>query len=194
MDADQRREERRLALHDGQARERADVAEAEHGRAVGHDGDRAAEARVLPGERRVPVDGEAHARDARRVDVAQHLLGGDRDRRFGPDLAPAVTVEHAVGLADETRDGQRVDAAVQAAVRLLVHLQRDFPQRAALFAAQRLEVVDGESRVRDHLQDPGEAAGLMHGLDDEDLGDLHARHGTRTVVGYAVNNRLGVST
>ena len=105
-----------------------------------------------------------------------------------------MPVEHAVGLADEARDGQRVDAAVEAAVRLLVHLQRDLPLRAALFAAQRLQVVDRESRIRDHLQDAGKAAWLMHGLDDEDLGDLHARHGTRSVVIYAVNNRRGACT
>ncbi len=44
MDSDQRREQRRLALHDGQPRERADIAEPEYGRAVGHDRDRVAEA------------------------------------------------------------------------------------------------------------------------------------------------------
>ena len=43
-------EEDRLALHDGHRRERADVPQTEHGRAVGDDGDRVVARGVLPGE------------------------------------------------------------------------------------------------------------------------------------------------
>ena len=170
-----------------------DVAEPEYRRAVGHDRDRIAEARVLVRERGVLLNGEANPGDARRVDVAQHLLRRDRDGRLRAQLSTAVPVEHAVRLADEARDGQRVDAAVEAAIRLLVHLQRDLPERAALLAPQRLQVVDRESRIGDHLQHTREAARLVHGLDDQDLGYLHARNRTRSVVTYAVVNPPGVT-
>ena len=193
VDADQRREERGLAFHDRQARQRPDVAEPEYRRAVGHDRDRIAEARVLVRERGILLNGEADPGDARRVDVAQHLLRRDRDGRLRAQLSTAVPVEHAVRLADEARDGQRVDAAVEAAIRLLVHLQRDLPERAALLAPQRLQVVDRESRIGDHLQHAREAARLVHGLDDQDLGYLHARNRTRSVVTYAVVNPPGVT-
>ena len=189
VDVDERREKRRLAFHDRQPGERADVAEPEHGRPVGDDRDRVAEARVFESLRGILADREADPRDARRIDVAQDLLGRDRDGRLRADLPAAVPVEHAVRLADEARAGQRVDPAVEAAIRLFVHLQRDFPERAALVAPQRLEVVDRESRFRDHLQHLCEAARLMHGFDHQDLGNLHARNRTRSVITYAVINR-----
>ena len=60
-------EEDGLAFHDGLAAERADVAEAEHGGAVGDDGDEVPLARVLVDELGVPRDLEAGLGDARRV-------------------------------------------------------------------------------------------------------------------------------
>jgi hypothetical protein len=66
------------------------------------------------------------------------------------------------------------DALIQRAVRFLVHLERDLPERAVLVAPERREVLDGESRIRDHLQHFGEAPGLMEGLDQENFRDFHA--------------------
>ena len=68
---------------------------------------------VQRGLRGVVADGEADARDAGRVDVAQDLLGRDLQRRLHVDLAALVPVEDAVRLADEPRIRQRVDARVE---------------------------------------------------------------------------------
>ena len=117
-------------------------------------------ATVLPSacSRRRPrgslLDREAHPRDARCVDIAQHLARVDRQRRHGADLAAAVAVEDAVGLADEARGRQLPDALVERAVGLLVHLERDLPERPALVASQRGELLDGEPRVGDDLKTP----------------------------------------
>src|SRR5205823_300581 len=64
-------------------------------------------------------------------------------------------------------------ALIQRAVRLLVHLERDLPERTALVASQRGQVLDGQSCIRDHLQHLDEAAGLVDGLDHENFRDLH---------------------
>ena len=67
-----------------------------------------------------------------------------------------------------------VDLVVEAAVRRLVHLERDLPQRPALIAPQGGQMLDGQTRFGDHLQHPGETAGLVHCLDDENFRNLHA--------------------
>src|SRR2546430_12647119 len=82
-------------------------------------------------------------------------------------------IEHPVRLADEARGRQLPDALIQRAVRLLVHLERDLPERTALVASQRGQVLDGQPRIRDHLQHLDEAAGLVDGLDHENFRDLH---------------------
>ena len=173
IEADQVRKQRGLALHDRQSCERTDVAQAQDRRAVGDDGDGAAEGGELQRRLRILLDREAHARHARRVDIAQHLPGVDRQARHGADLAAAMAIEHPVRLADEARRRQLSDPLIQRAVRLLVHLERDLPERAALVAPQRGQVLDGQSRIRDHLQHFGEAPGLVDRLDDENFRDLH---------------------
>ncbi len=71
VDAGELLEQERLALHHRQGRLRADVAEAEHGRAVGDDGDRV----LLDGQvvhaRRVGGDDVAHPGHTRRVGHGQ---------------------------------------------------------------------------------------------------------------------------
>ena len=57
----------------GSAGERTDVAQTQHGRAVGHDGDGVRQVGVEARLCRVVADREANASDARRVDVAQDL-------------------------------------------------------------------------------------------------------------------------
>jgi hypothetical protein len=64
IDAREALEEDRLALHDRQARARADVAEAEHGGAVRHDGDHVALRRVVVDGGRILLDREAGRGDA----------------------------------------------------------------------------------------------------------------------------------
>ena len=88
-------EEIALAFHDRLAGERADVAEAEHGGAVGDDGDEVALGRVLVGVVRVALDLEAGLGDAGRVGereialIGQRLGGDDRDLA-GASLAMVV--------------------------------------------------------------------------------------------------------
>ena len=78
IDAREALEEDRLAFHDGQAGARADVAEAEHRRAVRHDGDHVALRRIVVDLLRVLLDLEARLRDARRVGERQVLCRGKR--------------------------------------------------------------------------------------------------------------------
>ena len=68
-------EQHRLALHHGQRRLRADVAEAQHRRAVGHDGDVVLLDRVAERLLGVVVDREADPRDARRVGHREVVAG-----------------------------------------------------------------------------------------------------------------------
>ena len=173
-DPGQRGEQCGLALHHRQARDGPDVAETEDRGAVGDDRDRVRPVRVERGLRGVVADREADPRHAGRVDVAQDLLGRDLQRRLHVDLAALVPVEDAVGLADEARMRQRVDLAVELGIRLLVDLDRDFPQRAPLLAAHRLQVLDHELLLRDRFEHARERARLLEGLDQQDLGYLHA--------------------
>ena len=99
VDAGELLEQQRLALHDGHRRLRPDVAEPEHRRAVGHDGDRVALDREGPGRARVLVDRLRHARDARRVGHREVVAGLDRHLRRDVDLAAQVQQERAVGDA-----------------------------------------------------------------------------------------------
>ena len=78
VDAGEALEENRFALHDGQACARANVAEAEHGRAVRDDGDHVALRRVVVDHLRVLLDLEARRGDARRVRERQVLRAPER--------------------------------------------------------------------------------------------------------------------
>ena len=159
----------------GRPASRADVTQSQHRGPVGDDGDRVVELGELVGGLRIALDGKAHARNAGRVDVPQNLQGVDRETRYGLDLAAAVAVEHPIRLADEARVRQLVDAIVETAIRLLVHLQRDFPQRSPLVAAQRGQVLDGETRIGDDQQHTGQAAGLVERFDNQNFRNLHRR-------------------
>src|SRR5207244_3908751 len=100
-------EDERLALHDGLGAVGPDVAEAEHGGAVRHDGD----AVLLDGQRvrllRILMDGHAHARDDRRVGHREIVAGLDRDLSLHLDLAAEVHEERAIRDVDDanTTDG-----------------------------------------------------------------------------------------
>ena len=122
---------------------------------------------------RICLDREAHARHSGRVDVAQHLLRVDGKTRDLTDLAAAMPIEHPIRLADEAGGRQPSDPLIEAAVRLLVHLERDLPERSALLTAQRAQVLDGQAGVGDDLQHLRKAPRLMNRLDEQNLRNLH---------------------
>ena len=107
VDAGEALEQRRLALHHGQRGLGAEVAEAEHGRPVGDDGDGVALDGEPPGVVGVLGDGQADARHAGRVDHRQVVAVADRDLRRDLDLAAEV---HEEGPVRDLADRDAVDA------------------------------------------------------------------------------------
>ena len=101
VDAAEPLEQRGLALHDRHRGGRADVAQAEHRRAVGDHGDRVALDRQPAGVVGVLGDGQADPGHPRRVRPGQLVAVAQRDLRGHLDLAAEVQQERAVGdLAD----------------------------------------------------------------------------------------------
>ena len=92
VDAGEFLEQHALAFHDRLGRQRADIAQAEHGGAVGDDGDQVAARRVFEGIGRVGDDffaGRGHARriGQRQVALVGQLLGrGDADFAGGGEF------------------------------------------------------------------------------------------------------------
>ena len=172
-DIHQLREQRGLAFHDRQARQCADITQAQHRGAVGDDGHGIVDRGVVMDFVRIGLDGQAHPRDPRGVHIPQYLRGVDVHPRNRADLAAPVPVEHPIRLAHETRGRQLVDALVQGVVGVLVHLEGDFPQRAALLAPQRGQVLEHQPFIGNDLQHLGQAAGLVQHLDDEDFRNFH---------------------
>ena len=107
IDAGELLEQQRLALHHWHGGFGTDVAEAEHGGAVAHDGDRVLLDRVLVGFRHVVMDGHAHAGDPRGVRHGEIVGVGDAAKRQHLDLAAFVDAEGAVPPFDhgDTRQG-----------------------------------------------------------------------------------------
>src|SRR3989454_881305 len=107
VDSGELPEDERLALHDGLGPFGPDVAEAEHGGAVGHD----RHAVLLDGERirllGILVDGHADAGHTRCVRHREIVAGLDRDLAPHLDLPAEVHPERAVGDIDDagTRHG-----------------------------------------------------------------------------------------
>jgi hypothetical protein len=87
IDAAQILEQQGLALHDGQAGFRADVAETEHARAVRDDGDGVGLVGVRVNQLGIIDDRPARGRDARRVPDREILPAADRAFRHHLDLA-----------------------------------------------------------------------------------------------------------
>ena len=87
VDAGEFLEQHRLAFHHRLGGERADIAEAEHGRAVGDDGDQIGAAGVVGGGRRIVTDGEAGRGDARRIGERQVALVAERLGRLDLQLS-----------------------------------------------------------------------------------------------------------
>ena len=87
VDVGEALEQRALALHHRLGRQRAEIAEAEDGGAVGDDGDEVALVGVVVGERRVLGDRLHRHGDARRIGERQVALGGQRLGRRDLELA-----------------------------------------------------------------------------------------------------------
>ncbi len=102
-------EQAALALHHGHRRLRADVAQAQHGRAVGDDGDGVALDRVLEGLVLVVGDRQADPGDAGRVDHREVVPGLERLLVGLFDLAADVQQEGAVGRVDHLGAADRAD-------------------------------------------------------------------------------------
>ena len=101
VDAGEPLEQRRLALHHRHRGRRAEVAQPEHGGAVGDDGDGVALDRQPPGVRRVGRDRLADPGDAGGVGAGEVVAGAQADLRVDLELAAEVQQERPVGdLAD----------------------------------------------------------------------------------------------
>ena len=87
VDVGEALEQRALAFHDGLCRQRAEIAEAENGRAVGDDGDEVALVGVVVDARGVLGDRVHGHGDARRVGEREVALGRERLRRRDLELA-----------------------------------------------------------------------------------------------------------
>ena len=92
VDVGEALEQHRLAFHHRLGRQRAEIAEAEDGGAVGDDGDEIALGRVVVGLALILGDGQHRHRDAgrigeRQVALRRHRLGGDDFELAGPALA-----------------------------------------------------------------------------------------------------------
>ena len=109
VDARELLEQARLALHHRHRRRRADVAQAEHRRAVGDDRHGVALDRVLRRLVGVVADRDAHARHARRVHHREIVARLQRVLVVLFDLAAHVQQEGAVGRVDHLHAGDRLD-------------------------------------------------------------------------------------
>jgi len=90
-------EEDRLAFHHGQGRLRADVAEPEHGGAVGDDRDRVGLAREAPDQFGIVGDCAAGARDTRGVRHREVIRRLERHPGGDLELSAAMEPQGAVG-------------------------------------------------------------------------------------------------
>ena len=109
VDAAELLEQHRLALHHRHRRLGADVAEAEHGRAVADDGDGVLLDRQVPDLAHVLGDRDADARDAGRVGHREVVARLQRRLRRHLDLAAEVEQERPVGDVLDLDARERVD-------------------------------------------------------------------------------------
>ena len=86
-------EQHRLAFHHRLGGQRAEIAEAENGGAVGDHGDQVALGGVVVGEAGILGDGQHRHGDARRIGQRQVALGGQRLGRRDLELARLALVE-----------------------------------------------------------------------------------------------------
>ena len=173
VDAAELLEEHRLALHHGHRGLGPDVAEAEHGAAVGDDGDGVALDRVL--ERLVAVlrDRAADARDAGRVGHREVVAGAQRLLVALLDLAAEVHQERAVGAVDDLRALDGVDRVGDRAPVLLVGgVDDDVAQQVLALERDQVDGADRAARVADRGRDPAEHARAVRDAHPQDEREL----------------------
>ena len=150
VDAGELLEQHALAFHDRFGRQRADVAEAEHGGTVGDDRDEVAARGHLGGRGRVADDLLAGVGDAGRVGQRELALGHHRLGRHDLDLAgwcTPVVVERSllekIGIA-----GHGVDEALQVGDFIgFSTISRSLAQPPARVASAQVPGSEGRSRI-----------------------------------------------
>jgi hypothetical protein len=168
VDAAELLEQHRLALHHGHGGLRADVAEAEHRRAVGDHGDGVALDRVLEGLVAVVADRQADARDAGRVGHREVVAGAQLRLVAQLDLAADVQAQRAVGVVDhhgavDGADGVEDPVPVLQAGRV----DRDVAQRVRVLDRQKVDRPDGAAGVADRGRHAAEHARPVGDLDPD---------------------------
>ena len=155
-------EEHRLALHHGERRHWADVAQAQHRRAVGHHCDRVLLDGERPGRLGLPLDGETDPGHAWRVDAREVSSAGYRRLVVDLDLAAHV------GEEDRVRDFANRDALettnrVQDAAAVLVVSSVDGDVSHDVLAVRPNEVdsADVAAGLADGGGDEAQHAGLV---------------------------------
>ena len=134
-------EQHRLALHHRHRRLGADVAEAEHGAAVGDDGDGVLLDRVLEGLGAVGVDVLADPGDARRVGHREVVARLQRVLVLDRDLAAAVHLHRAVDVVEDLGAAGRADRPQDPLpVLAVLGVDRELAHPLALAAGARHEV------------------------------------------------------
>ena len=165
-EADALRVEQRLALHHRHRGDRADVAEAEHARAVGADRDRCARsscsAPPAPGPRRSPGTRARRPGCRRRACPGWCGSGARLDvaacRRRGASSARSVVPDHRHARQRAERGGDRVG------VLRVAHLDRDLAQRVLAPEGDRRHVADQPPVVGDHAADRGQLTRAVRDL------------------------------
>ena len=138
VDAREPLEQRRLALHHRHRGGRAEVAQPEHGRAVGHDRDGVALDRQTAGVGRVGRDGLADPGDAGGVGAGEVVAVAQADLRVHLQLAAEVQQERPVGHLAHPHARQRLQRRGDLrGVRLVAGVARDVDDEDAAAAPPR---------------------------------------------------------
>ena len=158
-------EQHRLALHHGHGGRGADVAQAEHGAAVGDHGHRVRLDRELVGLVRVVVDRHAHAPHAGRVGHREVVARLDRRLQAGEELAAAVELEGAVGDLDQVAALDELGGGDdRVGVVLVARHDRDLADRLGVAHLDRVDRADRAAcradRGREHAKLAGSAVEL----------------------------------
>ena len=178
VDAGELLEEDRLALHHRQRGLRADVAEPEHGGAVGDDRDRVALARERPDLVRVVGDRAAGARDAGRVRHREVVGRLERDLGRDLELAAAVEQQRPVGDLLDFDAVLRAHRLRDAGDVLLVDREdRHVADLLAVLEPDEVDRVEEPARLADRAGHPRERARAVVEMHAE--GGAERRRGVR---------------
>jgi hypothetical protein len=165
-----------LPFHDGHGGDGTDVAEAEDAGAVRAHGDRAPDHRVPAGERRVLGDRRAHARHARRVDVAHVLDVADGAHGVDLQLAALVLEQSAVLVPEDLHLVELVERRGDpVGLSPVAHLDGDRTDRPRATERDGHDVADDAVLARDRARDPRELPGAVGVLEVVCAVERHGR-------------------